>query len=144
MEGTRPTRRRHPMVPLWAVLLAGLVVVAAQHVFYIYLYVIGPEQQDKALTLESLLTNPDYSRELVSSPQDITAEQCPGASGCIEAWSTDQADYYRFSSPAEASAWAQQTGPQSCHSGYRVAVNSGVTTLEGWALTCQLIELERS
>ncbi|WP_161924846.1 hypothetical protein [Actinomyces sp. 432] len=143
-EDNRRARGRHPMVPLWAALMVGLAVVAALHLLYAYIYVIGPAQQDKELTLKELLTGPDYSHQLVSSPQDLTAEQCPGASGCIEAWRTDQADYFRFSSASAASAWAQQAGPKSCHSGYRVVVNRGVTTLDGWAATCGLIEVENS
>lgn len=50
--------------------------------------------------LSDLLSNPDDV--VTSSEQDATEELCAGVNGCVEAWTTDQAYFYRFESNADA------------------------------------------
>ncbi|MEV8359179.1 hypothetical protein [Microbacterium sp. NPDC076895] len=50
--------------------------------------------------LSDLLTNPDGVT--TTGAREATDELCVGLDGCLEAWTTDQAYFYRFESNAQA------------------------------------------
>lgn len=50
--------------------------------------------------LSDLLTNPDDI--VTTGEREATDELCAGLDGCLEAWTTDQAHFYRFDSNAQA------------------------------------------
>ncbi len=55
------------------------------------------------VVLSDLLTNPDD--RTISSARDATNELCEAVEGCIEAWRTDQAEFYRFDSNEHGEAF---------------------------------------
>lgn len=59
-------------------------------------------------TLEDALTNPDNTT--ISNAHDDTDKLCSGISGCIEGWTTDQADFLRFDSNESALKIASTLG----------------------------------
>ena len=48
----------------------------------------------------------ESSEDVTTNPRDITEDECPSTSDCIEAYSTDEANYYRFSTREEAKTFA--------------------------------------
>jgi osmotically inducible lipoprotein OsmE len=58
------------------------------------------------LTIEMLLDDEGYDVDVTSNPVDITDESCGDDVECVEAYSTSEADYYRFASRDEASEFA--------------------------------------
>jgi len=50
------------------------------------------------LTLQMVLDDDGESVDVTTNPIEITDEVCNDALECVEAYSTDEADYYRFTS----------------------------------------------
>ena len=64
----------------------------------------APGWDKSSFTLEDHLTNPDDV--VTSNEKDETKTLCSGLGGCLEGWTTDQGDYLRFESNAEAERFA--------------------------------------
>ncbi|PPF35280.1 MULTISPECIES: hypothetical protein [unclassified Pseudoclavibacter] len=81
-------------------------------------------------------TGPDYA----SDPVEITESACGEEIDCLEAWSTDQADYYRFATRDEAAEFADglADGAQSNFIVMDFAGKAGVDRSDQEAASCQL------
>ena len=53
------------------------------------------------LTIEALMED-NYDVDVTTNPVDITGDACGTTLDCVEAYSTDEANYYRFASREEA------------------------------------------
>jgi len=74
-----------------------------------------PGWDKSSFTLEDALAHRD-DPTLVGNPRDDTDELCAGVDGCIEGWTTDQADYLRFDSNEAAGEFAAGLGDDGHHS----------------------------
>ena len=61
----------------------------------------------RSLTLDALVSSDFDGTDITSNPQETTTETCVGDIDCVEAYSTDQADYLRFDSRDAAEAYAE-------------------------------------
>lgn len=57
------------------------------------------------LTIETVIQN-DGSVDVTTNPVDITQDACDDELPCVEAYSTDEANYYRFATRDDAAAYA--------------------------------------
>ncbi len=73
--------------------------------------------------LSDLLSNVDEAT--VSGQYEATEELCEGVAGCIEAWVSDQAYFYRFDSNAAAEDFVE--GVEDGFQSDRIGVDFGVT-----------------
>lgn len=76
-------------------------------VAFLMLTLVGcaPGWGQSHFTIEDVLSNPDDTT--VTNPENVTDTLCRGVSGCLEAWSTDEADYLRFDSNDEARTYLE-------------------------------------
>lgn len=60
------------------------------------------------LTIRQAVVDAQYSGpDYASNPVEITESACGDEVDCVEAWSTDQADYYRFATRDRATEFAE-------------------------------------
>lgn len=57
------------------------------------------------LTLQMVMDDDGESVDVTTNPIEITNEVCNDTLECVEAYSTDEADYYRFTSRATATGF---------------------------------------
>lgn len=62
------------------------------------------------LTLVTLMEDEGYDIDVTTNPVEITDDACDGPLDCVEAYSTDEANYYRFASRDQASDYAASLG----------------------------------
>lgn len=60
----------------------------------------APGWDRNEISLSELLPNAELSG--VTNPEDVTEQLCDDESTCVEAWTTEEATYYRFDSDADA------------------------------------------
>lgn len=65
-------------------------------------------------SLKDVLTMPDLTT--ISNEEDVTKSMCEGVDGCIEAWTSDQADFLRFDSNQHAADFVTELGIDGYHS----------------------------
>lgn len=74
----------------------------------------APGWNRSSFTLEDVLTNPDDTA--FSSEEEATDALCGNVGGCIEGWTTDQADFLRFESNESANEFASKLKDDGYHS----------------------------
>lgn len=66
--------------------------------------VVDPVSRLTIATLMEDQSDPDYL-DINTNPVEITDATCGADLNCVEAWSTDEANYYRFASRRQAAAY---------------------------------------
>ncbi|NYF12429.1 osmotically inducible lipoprotein OsmE [Pseudoclavibacter sp. JAI123] len=86
--------------------------------------------------IDAEYTGPDYA----SNPVEITESACGDEVDCVEAWSTDQADYYRFATRDGATEFAEglADGAQSHFIVMDFSGKTGVDRSDQESASCQL------
>lgn len=92
MLGTMSRRRAlaAPFALLVGVMLAGCALL----------------DNHSALTVEMVVVDAEYEPDVTTNPVDVTAERCGAALDCVEAYTTTEASYLRFSSRERAAEYA--------------------------------------
>lgn len=64
--------------------------------------------QHANLTIAAVVDEDAYPDlpDVTTNPVETTEDVCGAAAACVEAWSTDEADYYRFASRDQATDYA--------------------------------------
>jgi len=83
-------------VTAMAAITAVTVLIAGCAVFDLY----------SQLTIASLMDDEGYAVDVTTNPVDITDDACGDELACVEAYSTDEANYYRFASRDAAADYA--------------------------------------
>ena len=62
------------------------------------------------LVIETLMNDEGYDIDVTTNQIDITDDACGDPLKCVEAYSTDEANYYRFTSRDQAAEYAESLG----------------------------------
>ncbi|GAB3286880.1 hypothetical protein [Pseudoclavibacter terrae] len=93
------------------------------------------------LTIRQAVVDAQYSGpDYASNPVEITESACGDEVDCVEAWSTDQADYYRFATRDRATEFAEGLfdGAQSHFIVMDFTGKTGIDRVDQEAASCQL------
>ncbi|WP_271984869.1 hypothetical protein [Pseudoclavibacter terrae] len=93
------------------------------------------------LTIRQAVVDAQYSGpDYASNPVEITESACGDEVDCVEAWSTDQADYYRFATRDRATEFAEglSDGAQSHFIVMDFTGKTGIDRIDQEAASCQL------
>ena len=90
-------------------------------------------------TLKDALGNPDMT--VVRDAKEDTAQLCHGLDGCVEAWTTADAEFLRFDTIEAAEEFAQPLGDDGHHSRFVVIdFSTSNPTAERKRLMIEVIE----